>query len=305
MGMKYLKLFLVLASIAFVLVAPNAFAATEKTDQVNITVTVAQKTLIDVTPTSLTWSNVDPGTEAGADDDAYGAVQIENIGSTNISAVWFNNTYPASRPFGTGDNASYDAGNFVVIQRRTTGDYMFPNRLEFNASSEIIYISTETGWYYGRFRNASHEYFWAVDATSECNDSQTFRIGLTEHNQTQTGSVDFTNGGSGTRYNQYTLATAANNNEWGYAAINVSSSDWQMCVAVKNTCDQAFFYRWNTDAPGGTECAYAQNFTSSTLTPGEWVLANITVRVPYGVHYGNTGSTQGQLTVIALSEYSA
>jgi len=107
------------------------------------------------------------------------------------------------------------------------------------------------------------------------------------------------------QYRQYSLDNADNNNEWGWAAINVSNANWTMCVAVKNTCDQAMFYRWNIDAPGGSECGYAQNFTSSTLTPGAWILANIGVRVPYGVHWGTTGSVQGKVTVIAYSTYAA
>ncbi|NOX71897.1 MAG: hypothetical protein GXO64_04345 [Candidatus Micrarchaeota archaeon] len=282
--------------------------AVTRTDEINVSVTVAQKTMIDVTPTSLTWTNVDPGSEADSSYEAnsYGQIQIENIGSTNITGVWINNTYPASRPFGSGTNASYDAGNFVVLSRQSSTDYMFPNRVEYNASNTIVYVSVPTGWYYGRFRNASHEYFWGVDAASgDCNvTGRVFRIGITEHNQSATGDADLSDGGTDTRYYQFTLTNAPDNTAWGYASINVSSSKWQMCVAVKNTCDEAMFYRWNTDAPGGSSCAYAQNFTTSTLTPGSWVIANVHVRVPYGVHWGTTGSTQGKLTVIAQSSYS-
>jgi len=305
--MREIFVALVVFAFALLFVLGAQSEAVTRTDEVNVSVTVAQKTMIDVTPTSLTWTNVDPGSEAGSSAEAsgYGQIQIENIGSTNITGVWINNSYPSSRPFGSGTNASYDAGNFVVLSRQSSSDYMFPNRVEYNASNTIVYLSTETGWYYGRFRNASHEYFWAVDAASgECNvTGRVFRIGINEHNQTVTGDVDFTNTASD--YNQYTLTNAPDDTAWGYAAINVSASNWQMCVAIKNTCDTAMFYRWNTDAPGGSSCGYAENFTTSALTPGSWVIANVRVRVPYGVHWGTTGSTQGKLTVIAQSAYSA
>ncbi len=297
---------LTLLSMAIVFL-PETYAVTQ-VDEVDITITVAQKTLVDITPASLTWSNVDPGSQSGIDDGGYGSIQIENIGSTNITGVWFNNTYPSSNPFGSGTNASYNAGNFVVIKRDTeSGDnaWMFPNRVEYNASNTIVYVTVPTGYYYGRFRNASHEYFWGVDAGSgACNlNGRIFRIGIDEHNQSVTGDSDLSDGGQGTRYYQYTLTQASNNNSWGYAAINVSANNWQMCVAVEDTCDTVMFYRWNTDAPGGTQCAYAQNFTSTTLTPGSWVLATVRVRVPYGVHWGDIGSVQGKLTVIAQSSY--
>ncbi|MBN2101260.1 MAG: hypothetical protein JW716_00120 [Candidatus Aenigmarchaeota archaeon] len=308
--MSKLEQALVSLAVVLFLVAvvymPNTNAVT-RVDEVNISVTVNQKTLVDVTPTSLVWSNVDPGSEDLLDDDGYGSIQVENIGSTNISYVFFNNTYPTTDPFGSGTNASYDAGNFVVLKRNSESGvnaWAFPNRMEYNASQQIVYLTVPAGYYYGRFRNASHEYFWAVDAGSgECNATgRVFRIGIDEHNQSATGSVDFTNAA---QYRQYSLDNADNNNAWGWAAINVSNLNWTMCVAVKNTCDQAMFYRWNIDAPGGSECGYAENFTSSTLTPGAWILANIGVRVPYGVHWGTTGAVQGKVTVVAYSTYAA
>ena len=52
-------------------------------------------------------------------------------------------------------------------------------------------------YHYGRFRNASSEWFWFVDKTGsgdtdECNETgTTFYIGDNAHTRTSTGSVDF------------------------------------------------------------------------------------------------------------------
>ncbi|RLJ06767.1 MAG: hypothetical protein DRP16_04705 [Candidatus Aenigmatarchaeota archaeon] len=275
----------------------NTGYAQQSSDIINVSVTVRQKTIIDITPTSLTWTDVDPGSEAGASNETngWGSIQIENLGSTNISYVWFNNSYPASRPFGTGANGSYDAGNFVVIKRNWTGTvYYFPNRFEYNASKTIIYVTVPSGWWYGRFRNASWEYFWAVNASKypSCNQTGTeFRIGIYAHNKTSQGSTDLTDP---TQYREYSLT---NDGSWGYAAVNVSPDNTSYCVAVANTCDRAMFYHWNMDAPGAGSCANAEYFSDSTLTPGDWLIADVLVRVPYGVAYGQVQT--GQLTVIA------
>ncbi len=137
-------------------------------DTIQLWVTVAEKTMVDIQPDLLAWQDVDPGTQTDI-SQAFGfpkeAVQIENIGSTNISYIWFNNSYPSSLPFGSGSSADYDAGNFAVIRmNQTNADYFFINRVEYN-ESELIYLQLPVAgtWAHGRFRSANHEWFWTIN----------------------------------------------------------------------------------------------------------------------------------------------
>ena len=290
---------IILITIMGFLFSVNQVGADTSEDTINVNVTVSEKTIIDITPTYFSWTNLDPGSEGGPanETNGWGAIQIENLGSSNISYIWFNATHPSSRPFGTGANGSYDAGNFVVVKRNASNqDFYFPNRVEFNASDSIIYLNVPGGWYYGRFRNADREYFWTVNATNlECNKTTIeFRIGKDAHNQSSQGSIDLTNAAN------YYTATLTNDGDWGYAELNITEDASEAyCVAVKQSCDQVMFYKYNKDAPGGGvgECSNAYYFSSSTLTPGSWIIANIRVRIPYGVAYGSIN--QGSLTIFA------
>jgi len=284
--------------------------AVNVTDTITIDIEVSELTMIDINPTSLTWSDTEAVPPGG--EGVEKAIQIENIGSTNITYIWFNNTYPSSRPFGTGANASYNAGNFIAIRRNETGKkHYFPNRVDYNESNILIYLTVPSGYKYGRFRNTSYEYFWAVTegASGNCTDG-TFKIGKVAHTQTQTGSTDLTtcdNGLTATGTNPCREGTLTPATEpeyagmWGWADLYVGpDSDYvNYTVAVNAYCNMTMFYMWNKDAPGGQASSHAQYFTTSTLTPGDSIIANVKAWVPYGVAYGY--ATQGTLTVIASS----
>jgi hypothetical protein len=285
-------------------------------DTIQLWVTVSEKTMVDIQPDLLAWQNVPPGSETLV-SQAVGfpkeAVQIENIGSTNISYIWFNNSYPNNMPFGSGDPSEYDAGNFVIIRRNQSGaDWFFPNRVEYNEST-IIYLqlpSPESDWAHGRFRSANKEWFWAVNASSGvCNESN-FRIGKVVHNQSQLGSVDLracdagltATGGNPCREGDLTATTMAPyaNGEWGWSDLYMGDNTnyENYTVAVYHNCSQqvtAMFYHWNKDAPGAQEGAiHPEYFHATKLNPGEHIVANVKLRVPYGTAAGNI---TGALTV--------
>ncbi len=270
-------------------------------DNLSINVTVKNRTIVSIDPSILVWPAEYPGNQSST----IHQVGIENLGSTPIQYIWFNNTYPSSNPFGSGVASNYDAGNFVVVQAKGGGNYYFPARYEYNQSYTLVYVDIPSGWYYGRFRNASHEYFWTVDATGgNCSqDGTLFRIGVNEHNATNTGSVDLDpSDGSSDSYYQYALSyTNWNGQNWGYTAINVSAQNETYCVAVNETCDLAIFYHWAMDAPGAGSppCneTYAEYWSSTPLNPGGALAANVTVRIPYGVMYGNVGLGYLYITV--------
>ena len=309
--------------ILVALVLLVTFTTTEavtSSSEVNISVQVATRTMVDIAPESITWLALEPGEEGNASDvsnqnvNRPGSIQIENVGSTNITKIWFNTTYtgtfgdPTTRPFGTGDNGSYDAGNFVVLSKYNQNDYYWVNRVDYNESQELVYLNTPTDWYYGRIRNGSEEYFFAIDTSGDCNTT-TIRIGNTPHTLTQDGTTDFTDGNLGTGTNQYREWTLTDvDNYTGVADIYIgeAGNERGYCIAVRN-CSSVMLYKWNMDAPGASQCGNATYFlnneTDSELTPGSSVIADLRVRVPYGVYQGYV--KEGILTVIVQSEESS
>lgn len=293
-----------LFSLLFIL--GTASAATDTQDS-NVSVTIGSLTAINIDPSSMQWQSLNPGQQGNASDEAtgYTAIQIENIGSTNMSHVWINATYPSTNPFGSGSNANYDAGNFVVLANQTSEDYLFPSRWDYNETGVLYYIKDPngqmppSGFNYGRFRNASNEYFWLINNTGACNDTGKYlHLGSTPHNSSQSGTTDFT--GSG--YINVTLdgtVTGVYGSNWAYGDI-ASGPMNGYCVAVNASCDAVIFYKWNIDAPGGTNCAnaeYAWNSTSNgPLYPGKNFPMMIKVNIPYGVPEGTIEA--GTLTVI-------
>ena len=277
---------------------------------------VATKTAADINPASFTWIGIDPGSVGGPTEEVndYFAIQIENIGSHNITHIWFNSTYPASRPFATGTNSTYDAGNFVVLAREGTTAFYFPNRLEFNESRSIVYLRDPSGnlppsssYSYGRFRNTSYEYFWMVSRGSNC-DGQTFYIGESPHTELQTGTTNFQ--GAGTSDDGVCvveLQASSAKPGWCYSDLPDSQTDpdcskFNYAVYVKNeTYDQVFFVHWNKDWGEGTNVEYfwsadTGDYPGFPLVPGNSTVAQIRVFVPYGVYEGYV--KQGVLTVL-------
>jgi len=287
-----------------------------RTDTINISVTVAEKTMIDISPNVLVWTNIPPGTESNAtyfDETASGtvveeAIQIENIGSTNISYIWFNTSFPSESPFGKGNILLYDPGNFVVISRNNDSGFFFVNRVEYNEST-VIYLNVPKGYAHGRFRSANKEWFWAVNVSDgNCSDSD-FRIGKLPHNQTQLGTVDLTTCDVGltalgpNECRSGTL-TPTSDGKWGYADIYIgpNSNYENYTVAVEANCSKAefqvWFYHWNMDAPGAQEGAtHPEYFKTTPLVPGEKTIAYVKIRVPYGTMAGTL--PQGKLTIFA------
>ncbi|UCG95909.1 MAG: hypothetical protein JSV92_02610 [archaeon] len=307
--MKYGKELLVSIAICTLILAFTQFApATEDEQSSEINVTVGSSMMIDLTPASFTWEGgeaIDPG--------ATGAVkqaQIENIGSVNITTLWFNVSQPTSNPYGTGTASNYESSNFLWIARET-GNYYAVDRLEFNETRSLIYLKDPDGnsppnstkWAYGRFRNASQEWFWMFDKTGDTCVSNDFYIGDVAHTQTTTGTVDFSGAGvndltanpaSAFRYGSLTDS----GDGWCYADIIIGNQGGGLnyTIAVDNTTlDRVRWSHWNTDLPGsGT---FVESFYSGTLYPGNSTVANITIHLSYGVKEGALGS--GELFVIA------
>ena len=306
-----------LLAFLLLLLVTSAFAAAPTnitaTKSISITVEVRERTLVDIQPNSLSWTGsdaVDPGS-TGVDK----GVQIENIGSTNISYIWFNTTYPTTRPFGSGNPALYNPGNFVIIKRNTTGSpYYFVNLVEYNETRPIYLTLAGTCTTNGRFRMGGEEFFWCLDpdVNGDCNSSAAnFYIGKTAHNQSQTGTVDFSGscdagltatGGNDCRTG--TLTGTASNWGWGDVIVGQNQANNNYSIAVNQQCTTIHFYHWNKDEPGATSGTniFAEYFVSPTqgiLAPGGYTIGNVRVKVPYGTPVGTMSN--GVLTVMAMA----
>jgi hypothetical protein len=285
-----------------------------------ITVNVSQKTIVTVYPATLSWTGTD-SVEPG-EQGVTKYILIENMGSTNISYIWFNNSYPKNDPFGSAVAANYDAGNFVLIARNGSNNfYRHPNRVDYNSSYDIIYLTPPAAGYssYGKFRDGKEEFFWYmrdVDDDGYCNSSagtDMFYIGKDPHNETEQGTTDFTNcdatliNPAGAQSCRSGTLTDDPNSDWGFANVFAgSNADYDdYVVATHWSCNHTMFYYWNMDAPGAAatdDNDLAANYfanATSPLVPGMGTVANVIVRVPYGVYFGQSGA--GTLTVIAMA----
>jgi len=281
-------------------------SATTTENDATVSVTISSETFVNIDPDAFTWTGVNPGTQVGVDTNGYHAILIENVGSQNITKIWANATYDTARPWGTGDPAAYNAGNFLMLTANDTDSHLyFVNRVEYNESGVLTYlkdpngIMPPVGFSYGRFRNASNEYFWMIEAGADnkCNTTgDIFRVGTVPHTRTQSGTTDF----SGVADTELSLTTDATNNGWAYVAGSGATAGY--CIAVKYNCGEVWFYHWNMDAPGAGACANAKYLKSATglgdgsLAPGAYIGANITLAVPYGVA---KGQITGVLTILA------
>ncbi len=298
------------AAVSLLLAAttiPSASAATtNSTDTLSLNVTIAQKTIVDVSPASLNWTStpLEPG-QTGTRQD----IQVENLGSVNLTHIWFNNTQPSQNPFGSANPSLYNAGNWITVSNDSAaGTYYFPDRVDFNASSRIVYLTGPDGnsppdtarHTYGRFRNSSNEYFWAIDCddntADNCTDG-TIYVGDSPHTDQQTGDADLSDN-SGTGLTPVSVDGTA----WGYAAVTVNGLD--ICVAANSAGDQTRWYKWNIEAPGGETCSNAQYFVNASgggdaVVPGESLYARARVFIPYGVPFNSGNDYTGTLTVLA------
>ncbi len=293
------KLLFGFVSLVFVaaLLFPAVKALTPNdTDPAAVSITVASQVMVDITPASLSWTGVNPGSEATSGGNIGGgiwAIEIENIGSENITGIWLNTTYETSNPFGSGDPLSYDAGNMIKIARTQSGPYYYADKVEWNQTKVPIYVTLPANTNMsGRFRDGNHEWFFAVvDTGSGCQSGALYLASDTgsgatlagAHNETQTGDVDLTDGEVAHTFTS--------------GVTNVTINGAQYDVYVPATCDYVVFKHWDVDTAPAPQVAEYLN--TGTFTPGDLTEAYVKAVVPYGVAVGTV--KQGTLTVLVTA----
>ncbi len=276
------------------------------TDTVTVNVSVASQTLIDVTPNSVSWSNVAPGSTGSVVRN----VSIENVGSNNITTIYAYTTYPASNPFGTGASSNYDAGNFLLIQNNATeSGFFFANRVEYNDTNtwNLRYLKLPSGAdAVGRFRIGHNEYFWALvgsgDSLQELCSNGTIYIGTEPHNYTNLGDIDLTDN-SITWTHSVDPATTD-----GVLIDNTLTTPAELAdyaIYIDDGCEFVALFKWanpsgnpwNADDKSNTDQQPLFLNTADPLAPGETLPIDLVVKVPYGVAAGSV--TSGTLTILA------
>ena len=203
----------------------------------SVNVSISQEVSVDLTPNSLEFIGNSPGTFNDTSNRDYQGVEVENVGSQNITNIWMDSTFPNQRPFGTGQASEYDAGNFIqirpvagvegVVEPYDGGDSSDPqsgfhylNRKEFNETNDLSYFTDlnneGTGeWRYGRFREGDEEFFWAIEIDDSGNDDANLcdvdgdaqmRVGWNSKKEGVRGSTDFTDS---SQYVSYDIASEA------------------------------------------------------------------------------------------------
>ena len=294
----------------------SAQTGVNTTEQANVTVQVTAVTMIDLNPTTFSYV-AQPGQACGKDisgglcnetGNNYFAIQVENVGSWNVTQIWFNASQPSQSPFGVGSNAYVDPGNFIVLTtNETTDDFYFVDKKEFPTVRSIVYLRDPDGnmpanltkFNYGRLHNASSEYFYMLEnssggSTCKASEISYIRLGVNPHTTTEIGSTDFSTG-AGTNYIQINLSARTGQGQL-FAIGNVSVGPLAgYAVAVENTTCNVRFSKWNKDFPFDSSAA---NYSFvGVLTPGDSLAKKMGILVDNGIY---TGTTTGQLTAIAV-----
>ncbi|NPA38496.1 MAG: hypothetical protein GXN99_01730 [Candidatus Nanohaloarchaeota archaeon] len=281
------------------------------TSDAQIVVSINNQTIVDVTPQGMNWGAQDPGTVVTQYTDTENGVvlsqiEIENLGSTDITYVWLNVTQPASNPFGSGDINLYDPANWLAVKNASYTTFWFVDRVEFNSSVDYIYLNKPTNTVsFGKIRDANREYFWVINLTGSyvyCNGTTGVTadlvVGVNAHNVTNTGTIDLVNG----PYTMKTIAASGDPN-WGIIdGLAIGEDGTPYCIAVYYDCSKFRLYRWNADAPGASACtAFGTDGLTlnggSPIYPGGAIVADVQLHIPYGVPDGNLPT--GYMYVIA------
>ena len=288
------------------------------TDNATIDVSVNQLTMVDVTPEALTWT-AEPAAIADCDSSKvycydptgvarYG-IEIENIGSVNISKIWLNSTFESSYPYASGNPGAYDSGNFVAVSTTNSSnraDYKFINRVEYNATKWPIYLKLPSGTVSsGRLRDGNYEWFWALDDSDANGCNATANLYLSTyndvsgiHNESQTGDIDLSDGTPAA----LAINPLPNDNSYGYANVTLTTPEGNIpyTLVISHDCKWVMMNHWNMDLSEmpGTYSQYVWDDSSDgPLTPGNLTEIYTQVRLSYGVHHGSLKT--GYLTVLS------
>ncbi|MCS7123321.1 MAG: hypothetical protein RMJ17_01975 [Candidatus Aenigmarchaeota archaeon] len=260
------------------------------TDTAIVSVNVNAVTAIDINPASFVFVG-NPG-----ENVTFQYFQIENIGSTNITAVYATVTTTTSNPYGTGITANYNSGEFVRIDNTTNGNFYYVRNKNWN-EAKPLYVIAPAGWSEGDKAGASWGYFVRIRSVGlETNEGEeyfaitmngtqngcnpgTVRIGKTPHTKSQTGTIDFNAG-------DFAIVSIGSDGKGSVSGVNPMFD--VHTIEVSSDCKAISLIYWD---------GIRSLIGNPPFKPGEARDMRIMVSIPYGVPTG--GAITGTLTVIA------
>ncbi|MCX6819419.1 MAG: hypothetical protein NT129_05495 [Candidatus Aenigmarchaeota archaeon] len=260
----------------------------EKTTTVDVSIQSTAE--ITVYPTTLSWTNVNPGSAGGTK-----FVDVINTGSLNVSLLYAyvdTLTDETFRPYGIDNSTNYAAGGVITMINKTGPDkYYFAGRIEWNwtevvSNANFTNINGYHAVAWGFFRNTSSEYFWAVaNGTNETENGN----GLCNNTGTVFGIEDDIDAGTmGTR-TPVTTSITRNGGDANYSYFSVSRSTAPLsgyCVAVNATCDNIYIYKYDK-RPGFSTCTNSRYLKAVSMTPSTVENITLDVFVPRGMPAGS------------------
>jgi hypothetical protein len=268
-------------SMSITAVAAQDSGISETTEQnSDVNVTVSNITKLDVRPTQLDYTNLNPGALQNSSNNSFGQVEIENIGSEDIEQIAASTTMPSDSPYGTGDSSQYDSGNFVKLKTETVNDgsypvnsnipdetdYHFVNRIEFEEDPAPSYIQTlddsgiasatgisegNAATDVGRFRVGQQQYFYVIyygDDSNGCNGAGNGElwVGTTAHTPDTLGTYDFTDATAGDVVNN-SIQTGAGGDYYGEVEdVSLGSQTYDVYTHCRTT-HHTQLTKWNVD----------------------------------------------------------
>ena len=287
---KKLK-FAFISLLIFVLFSFIPLVLSQVSDTATVNVNVTAVSEITVLPTTLNWTNLQPGSSGTTQ-----LLDITNTGSTNVSNIYAyvdTLTVETSRPYGIDNASAYAAGGVIVFKNETYNKFFFAGRIEWNWTEDISNLDTSAvtspvAW--GFFKNTSYEYVWLVGNGTDgfCNNSNAqFAIeddvdqGTTETRSPTTTNINFDGGDT----------------DYGYFSINRASSPlYESCVAVSADCTKIYIYRYDKRS-GFTNCANSVYIQSSNLVPQQVHTLTLNAYIPKGIPSGDLATAT--FTVVA------
>lgn len=279
-------------AVVFALLLLPGVRAAPNPDTFNVTVNISAFAEITVLPTSLSWTQVQPGTNGATKN-----ISIKNTGTVNISTleVMTNTiTMEPTNPLDSGDASKYAATGFLIVKNRSAGvAYTQLGRLEWNLTKPLAgetLPAVESVWAHGWYRNSSeNDYLWLLEngTGGRCNETgTTFQIKTAPENATN---------------QKRDLTTEVTNTVCGGSYVNQSGKAWGVftCagtgnplagqfVAVYYDCTKIYIYnhdKTNSLFPTVSGVPY---LWSEVLTPSTETYMDLIAAIPQGVPAGDT-----------------
>lgn len=295
--------YLLAGAVVFLALGMTTTTVAQQSESPEYNVTISETTELDVTPSQLHFTGLEPGQKNMTSDDGFYAVEVENMGSTDIDQIWAEATKPTTLPFGTGDSTNYDAGNFLQLYTANTStdasvtslnEPLYVNRVEYSEDApsylqiedpsnvDSSFNETEVG----RFRKGDQELWYVIfyddgGAGGECDGSASsnavMRYADTVRTPTQTGTFDFTNDGSD--YTEVTIQEVSGVDFYGAVPgeeLFISGESYDIltyCSGSGGSEDSHTVrtrFNVNVESPGGTSSA--TDTTGLTGSAAQYIL---------------------------------